>query len=40
MKSFMKSIREIADENKKLLFIVMEGVDDKPDGKISKKKAR
>ena len=40
MKNILKQIRDIADEFKKLLFIGMEGVDDKPDNKINKKKAR
>lgn len=40
MKNILKQIRDIADELGKLIFIGMEGVDDKPDRKINKKKAR
>lgn len=40
MKNILKKIREAADERGKMIFIGMEGVDDKPDRKINKKKAR
>lgn len=40
MKTFLKSIREIADKHGKLLMIGMDGVDPKPDQKINKKRAR
>lgn len=40
MKNILKKIREIADSNGKLIFIGLEGVDDKPDRKVNKKKAR
>ena len=40
MKSILKQIREAADERGKKIFIGLEGVDNKPDRKINKKKAR
>ena len=40
MKNILKKIRAIADEKNKLILIGMEGVDNKPDRKVSKKKAR
>lgn len=41
MSSMMKEIRKVVkEEYNKLFMIVMEGVDDKPDMKINKKKAR
>lgn len=40
MKNFMKSVREKCDLYGKKLFITMDGVDQKPDQKINKKKAR
>lgn len=40
MKNILKQIRAIADELHKIIVIGLEGVDNKPDRKISKKKAR
>lgn len=40
MKEITKNIREVIDAYQKLLFISFEGVDDKPDRLINKKKAR
>jgi spore germination protein YaaH len=40
MKTFLKSVREIANRHNKTLMIIMEGVNPKPDQKINKKKAR
>jgi len=39
MKNFLKSVRQIADKYNKTLMISMDGVDPKPDQKITKKKA-
>ena len=40
MKNILKKIRAAADEKGKMIFIGLEGVDDKPDRKVNKKKAR
>lgn len=40
MKEIVKAIRGEVDAHKKLLFLTFEGVDDKPDRIINKKKAR
>lgn len=40
MKSLLKQIRAAADELGKMVMIGMDGVDNKPDNKINKKKAR
>lgn len=40
MKNILKKIREIANEHGKLLFIGMDGYDEKPDRKVNKKKAK
>eukprot|EP00919_Chromeraceae_sp_WS-2016_P064122 GHVR01151714.1.p1 GENE.GHVR01151714.1~~GHVR01151714.1.p1 ORF type:complete len:149 (+),score=0.29 GHVR01151714.1:344-790(+) len=40
MKNILKDIRQIVKDNGKMLMITMDGVDNKPDQKINKKKAR